>query len=89
MRSKVIDYDQIPQAATYFEDANAIQCVGCGALAMVGDKVNLAACGPRDDQGRRHLIAMQCDCGTLSLLADDRDQEPLEAQRQEPDAPVI
>lgn len=72
----MIDYEQTPAAATIATDVdNAIQCVGCGALAMMGDEITLAACGPRDEQGHRHLIAMQCECGSLSLLSDDRDQE--------------
>lgn len=84
-----IDYEQTPEAATYFTDAEAIQCVGCGALAMPGDQLTICGCGPRDENGHRHLIAMQCECGSLSLLSDDRDQERHEIpQRQDSDAPV-
>lgn len=72
----MIDYTQTPEAATIFKDVGAIQCTGCGALFYAGDKLTLCACGPRDDGGVRHLIAMQCECGVLSLLSDDRDQEP-------------
>ena len=68
-----IDYTQTPEPATVFVDVGAIQCVSCGALAMAGDELTICACGPRDENGDRHLIAMQCDCGALSLLSDDRE----------------